>query len=53
MPLDKEMKVINYIYVHCILFFILTILGCSSDNKEQMLKQTTQNEKSEKNVKKI
>ena len=34
------------------MFFILTILGCSSDNKEQMLKQTTQNEKSEKDVKK-
>ena len=48
MPLDREMKVTNYIYVHCILFFILTILGCSSDNKEQMLKQTTENEKSEK-----
>ena len=46
------MKVTNYIYVYCILFFVLTILGCSSDNKEQMLKQTTQNEVSEKDVKK-
>ena len=34
------------------LFFVLTISGCSSDNKEQMLKQTSQNKVSEKDVKK-
>ena len=52
MPLDKKMKVINYIYVYSCLFFVLTISGCSSDNKEQMLKQTSQNKVSEKDVKK-
>ena len=52
MPLDRKMKVINYIYVYSILFFVLTILGCSGDDKEQVLKQISKEKVSEKDIKK-